>query len=491
MGHTDEQQLVIEADGQTILVIALAGTGKTTTLVGYTVARPAEHFLYIAFNKAIQLEGAARFPKNVTCLTTHSLAYRAFGFNYKSKLGNPRFWDVKDLLGANLANDWSNLVLQAVANFHSSADEKITKAHFPVAYVVPANLAEAKAREEALIRDAGRVWAAMQDTESAMPMPHDGYLKLYQLSKPDLSRYGTLLFDEAQDSNPVTADIVMGQKGRKILVGDHHQSIYQFRGAQNAMKNVKADQSFYLTKSFRFGEGVAWVANRILENWKGERHSLRGVGKYPDTEFELPRNEGYAAICRTNAKVFELASEALKNNKHVCFVGGPEGYKLESILDAYRLFLGDLDQIKDRYFKRFEKWDTFVEYASATEDPEAVMLSRIVGIYNHDIPGLIELIRRKGKTFEKGIGADLILTTAHKSKGLEFENVLLTDDYVSFFDQDGDLRRQMDESEVNLLYVAVTRAEKAIQLNETTLEWLRHIGETLPLKKGSASLRAA
>lgn len=491
MGYTDEQQMVITADGQTILVNAFAGTGKTHTLVGYTMARPQERFLYIAFNKAIQLEAASRFPQNVTCLTTHSLAFRSFGFTYKHKLGNPRFWDVKDLLGGSLANDWSNLVLQAVANFQSSADEKIAKAHFPVAYVVPANLAEAKAREEALIRDAEKVWGAMQDAASPMPMPHDGYLKLYQLSKPDLSRYGTLLFDEAQDSNPVTAAIVMGQRGRKILVGDHHQSIYQFRGAQNAMKNVKADQSFYLTKSFRFGEGIAWVANRILENWKGETHSLRGFGKHADTEFELPRSEGYAAICRTNAKVFELASEALKNNKSVCFVGGVEGYKLESILDAYRLFSGDLDEIKDRYFKRFGKWDAFVEYGSATEDPEAVMLSRIVGVYNHEIPGLIELIRRKGRAFEKGIVADLILTTAHKSKGLEFDNVLLTDDYVSFFDQDGDLRRQMDESETNLLYVAVTRAEKAIQLNETTLEWLRHIGETIPSKKSSASLRAA
>ncbi|PKS77787.1 UvrD-helicase domain-containing protein, partial [Klebsiella pneumoniae] len=96
------------------------------------------------------------------------------------------------------------------------------------------------------------------------PMVHDGYLKLYQLSHPNLSlRYQVILFDEAQDANPVTSDIVIRQRSRTILVGDVHQQIYLFRGANDAMNNPRfsnADQ-LYLTHSFRFGPNVAMVAN--------------------------------------------------------------------------------------------------------------------------------------------------------------------------------------------------------------------------------------
>ncbi|MCV5225139.1 UvrD-helicase domain-containing protein, partial [Escherichia coli] len=75
----------------------------------------------------------------------------------------------------------------------------------------------------------------------------------------------------AQDANPVTSDIVIRQRSRTILVGDVHQQIYRFRGANDAMNNPRfsnADQ-LYLTHSFRVGPNVARVANALLE-LKGE-----------------------------------------------------------------------------------------------------------------------------------------------------------------------------------------------------------------------------
>ena len=72
----------------------------------------------------------------------------------------------------------------------------------------------------------------MVDTaDASVPMTHAGYLKLYQLSKPCLSRdFDMVLLDEAQDSNPASADVVLSQACPKILVGDSHQSIYSFIG---------------------------------------------------------------------------------------------------------------------------------------------------------------------------------------------------------------------------------------------------------------------
>ena len=76
---TKEQQAIVDCDlkpGQTLKVMAFAGTGKTSTLVAYAKARPRMRFLYLAFNKSVQLEAAARFPSNVVARTAHALAFR-------------------------------------------------------------------------------------------------------------------------------------------------------------------------------------------------------------------------------------------------------------------------------------------------------------------------------------------------------------------------------------------------------------------------------
>jgi superfamily I DNA and RNA helicase len=89
---TPEQEAVVRSEGRIIAVSAFAGTGKTTTLVHFARARPQERILYLAFNKAIQMEASAKFPENVTCRTTHAIAYRKaamlFGAQVKEKIGN-------------------------------------------------------------------------------------------------------------------------------------------------------------------------------------------------------------------------------------------------------------------------------------------------------------------------------------------------------------------------------------------------------------------
>lgn len=66
-------------------------------------------------------------------------------------------------------------------------------------------------------------------------------------------------------------------------------------------------------------------------------------------------------------------------------------------------------------------------------------------------------------------------STAHKAKGLEFEQVWLADDFMRFFEDGHELRPdQVEQEEVNILYVALTRARDAIRLSESFDEWLRH-----------------
>src|ERR1700743_1744014 len=75
---TREQLAIVNSTGN-IKINAVAGSGKTTTLIEYARARPGEKILYLAFNRAVKLEAEKKFMEkgvsNVRIETAHSLAF--------------------------------------------------------------------------------------------------------------------------------------------------------------------------------------------------------------------------------------------------------------------------------------------------------------------------------------------------------------------------------------------------------------------------------
>eukprot|EP00105_Crassostrea_gigas_P046516 XP_019930664.1 PREDICTED: F-box DNA helicase 1-like [Crassostrea gigas] len=134
-------------------------------------------------------------------------------------------------------------------------------------------------KRQGYVKDAEFLWEKMKDLRNPnLPMTHDGYLKLYQLYRPRLSNYDCILIDEAQDLTPAISDLLLSQPQAKILVGDPHQKIYSFRGAVNALQQIRASFIFYLTQSFRFGPEIAQVAAYCIEELKHEKKTLVGNG---------------------------------------------------------------------------------------------------------------------------------------------------------------------------------------------------------------------
>ncbi|XP_014676789.1 PREDICTED: F-box DNA helicase 1-like [Priapulus caudatus] len=129
-----------------------------------------------------------------------------------------------------------------------------------------------------ILREASAVWERMSDpTDKDVCIPHDGYLKVFQLQRPLLEQYDCIMMDESQDSTPAMADVVLRQTCAKIFVGDPHQKIYGFRGAINSLNTITDAATFYLTQSFRFGPEISYVASCLLEKMKGEtRKTLVG-----------------------------------------------------------------------------------------------------------------------------------------------------------------------------------------------------------------------
>jgi len=455
---TSEQAEIVNTDLSSdgiLKIIAFAGTGKTSTLVEYTKRRPKLRFLYVAFNKSVQIEASEKFPKNVQCRTAHSLAWSNFGRKYSDKLVNDiKAFMVKDTLNLVNYEDAKN-VISTLYNYLISADIDISKIHIPKRAFELYKLKKKQAPD--LVELAQKLWSLMQSLDDQnVGMLHDGYLKLYQLSRPKL-HFDCILLDEAQDINPVIADIVVSQKCSKIIVGDPHQQIYSFRGAQDIISKINAEETKYLTHSFRFTNNIARLANLILITFKNEDRKLVGL----KTKNKKNPFDTYTYITRTNAFVFDKAAQ-LHRKKKIGFIGGIKGYRFNRIKDAYHLLKGNKERIQNRYIAWFNSYIEMKEYAQSAEDWELLGICKMVEKYNDAIPKLIHDIK-KYHVDEKD--AEVFLTTAHKAKGLEWENTFLADDFPPLIDDDKIIdSNELDSDEFNLIYVAITRSKQRIRV---------------------------
>lgn len=474
MNLTDEQTKIIESTpppGGSLLVTAFAGTGKTFTLQQYAEERPVEKILYAAYNKAIQLEAERKMPINVTSRTTHSLAYHAFGADYR-KAGLLRssvpFWGIAKLLQTNVViAAFTNSVLM---KFLASDDKEISKKHLTLDILNYYNDVE---NTPPFISMAQTVWEDMKSLKPrTLPMIHDGYLKLYQLSGPQL-RFDYILLDEAQDTTPCVWDIMKNQTCRKIVVGDKNQQIYSWRGAIDALNLVKDAETLYLSKSFRFGPKIAQLATTILARFKNENRPVHGLESLDTEILTSGHPEKHTLIARGNMHIFRAAaSECRFSKKTLGFVGGDcTNYRFQSVLDVYHVYNGQPTMAKDPLIKSFETFEDIIEYAGKVRSIELDAACQLVEEFGSRIPQIVDEVKHRdaGARF-----ADLTYTTGHKAKGMEFPVVRLAQDFSAMIDahrERPDLGI-LNDDEMNLLYVAITRATQKLYIHPNVLDFI-------------------
>jgi len=453
---TKEQGNIISYNGEILVVNAFAGTGKTSTLVNYALKKRGARILYVVFNRSIMKESSTHMPRNVTVVTGHKLAYQKIGVKYQHKLvNNLTPYKLIDLnLISFLGNDEKEMyafayrILEVINNFVYSTETEINKNC--LATENPA--ISKKFYDGDVIRQALNIWSKMIDIKSEVPITHDVYLKLYHMTKPNLNKYDIIMFDEAQDANPVMIDIVMKQRGKKVFVGDKHQAIYGFRGAVDALDSIPANDTMYLSQSFRFGHNIANSASSVLTRFKQENVSLKGIDR-PDSINGDINNGSLAYISRNNSTLFSNAAEMTKSgSKKIGFVGDIEGYKFDQLADLNNF--KHTGKAKNAIFSIFDDFDELEEVAKQTVDVGMLAMLGTVKRYGDRIHYMINDIKN-------GVNKnpEVVFTTAHKSKGLEFDNVVLMNDFT-------ELKDSTASEEVNLIYVAMTRAMNNLVLND-------------------------
>lgn len=493
---TEEQQfaekLFTSIHKGVVKIAALAGSGKSTTLyyLGGLDKRPS---LGLVFGKDMAVEAREKSPSHIDWRSTHSLAYRKFGSKYQHKLSRPsgRYINVAGT-GGEIARyfripqfdlDENSFISQAfigliiketVGAFETSVEEVVGKEHVPYHHIRDlqkrhGDLFPKKKFVSLIVRRAKDLWEERKDLYSDCLITHNTYLKLFHLSNPDLSlEYSVIYVDEAQDLNPVTLDIVMRQqdKCKIVLVGDHFQSIFQFNGAVNAMAAINGKEAA-LTKSFRFGQPIADVATAILQN-KAKVLGNEDIKSHCGTEDVVDESKPYTILFRGNMELIFTAVKAISEGKDVqVYVDLREFVGM--VTSAKELKAGNLKGVKSENIIPFATWDELKNEGKS--DPA---LGRLVSIIEGDDADRIVTALKGHRNDTK---AHITMLTAHKSKGLEWEQVVLANDFVSNYNSKGKWVGLSDQ-ERNLLYVAATRAEKVLQYNKPVQELL----DVLPVK---------
>ncbi len=483
MQLTDEQDAVLSTN-QNLVINAVAGSGKTTTLIEYAKTRPTgSKILYLAFNKTVKTEALQKFAtaglRNVKVETAHSLAFDHVikHSSYKVVQGY-KSYELCTLLNIKTNDRHTDFIIASHVNkftsyFCNSKAGKVTDLNYAD------TIADAKAKTFVsnfykAIEQYTRAALAKMD-KGEMYLTHDFYLKKFQLGNPVLP-FDYILFDEGQDASAAMLDVFLKQPAIKIIVGDVHQQIYGWRYAINSLQQVDYPV-YHLSHSFRFDDEVALVANKIL-GWKKMLKQPPAV-KIIGAGTHATATQTKATLGRTNLGLLlnAIAQWQQGDIKTIYFEGNINSYTFAdegaSLYDILNLYNGKTDKIKDNLIASMKSLRELEEYIEKTEDKSLAMIVEVVKEFGNKLPALISELKTNHSTTKEE--ADMIFSTVHRCKGMEYDEVTLLNDFINpeklkkYISQlGGDNITSADKNrlveEINILYVAATRAKNKLKI---------------------------
>jgi superfamily I DNA/RNA helicase len=478
---TEEQQAIIERVSTTngnLLITALAGTGKTTTLQMMQEHLDETPRLYLAFAKRNVEDAEGKFPSDTEVRTFNSCGHRIL-----AKMIGKRKLEVD--------KNKSNKLLRIIID---EANKNIQPVLWEVYYDVIAAVAHAKALgyiPDGSYTNATRLMnrdqfhlRLSQDQEApdeltaelidavllqSIRTSFEGYIDFNdQVFIPAVfggpyPRFPYVMADEAQDLNPVNhAMLERLVKGRFAAVGDDAQSIYEFRGAvQGGMARLKQKfnmEEMTLSVSFRCPQAVVDHAKWRVPNFKSSKPggSVDVLSKLdPNTIPDTDDPSGVAFICRNNAPLFKLALQLLAAGRGVSVAGSDIGPRIIGIMGK----LGPSNMDRPSVMAAVDDWllEKIAKKSASAHDIAACM--KVFAGYGANLEQAVAYAK---SLFEQT--GPIKLLTGHKAKGLEWENVYHLDPWL-IQDDKGDQER-------NLRYVITTRAKNHLfEINSAQIQW--------------------
>ena len=510
----------IQHEKGNLVVEAAAGSGKTYTLVKALSLIPQDkRVLMTAFNKDIVKELTKKvkeFP-NVEVRTLHGLGMilttrglriggmKPEGYKYTQLIYN--HW--QDLTKTNI----NKLSRNARKSFVENTKKLVDFGRFYLAttrsemielmtkYDIPCVADEVDVALK-VMAIGGKNLDSIDYTDMIW-MPH-----IYDLHLQECE-YDFIMVDECQDLNVAERNLVLRclkEGGRLIAVGDSNQCIYGFSGSDpdsfKAIQSIPNTVSMPLSISYRCPESVVKFAQNLVPSIEAKQGAEEGV--ILDCVSLDDVHDGDMVLCRNNAPLLQVYCKLLEQGKRAYIRGSDVGKNLQNIVIGTHKDYLYTNLKRDGVFIRLyedlfnsrkaimERYGISQEDAMKHETIQAKLdMIRALEVLGADLTTTEELTKKIEDIFPKNDkGEGIMLSTVHKAKGLEADNVFIA--CASLMPSKSALDEWQVQQERNLMYVAYTRAKKVLGfLNEEETPDFDNFSSKLEAKLRQAEMMVA
>lgn len=285
-----------------------------------------------------------------------------------------------------------------------------------------------------------------------------------------------VLIDEAQDTNEarrLLALRMLKRGGRLVAVGDRHQAIYGFTGADSdsldlIARAVSAKQ-LPLTTTFRCPKSVVAYAQTWVNHIHAADTAPQGEVRIADVkDLSTIAAPGDAILCRFNAPLIEHVYAFIAAGVAAKVEGREIGNGLKTLARRWKVrkltsMLDKLDVYVERETAKYRAKEQESKAASVEDKVNClkVIIDRVLKV-DPDCKGPVDRVCAEIDAIftEEGSGKYVLLSSVHKSKGREWDHVIWLQTGASAW-------ARMDwevQQENNLCYVAATRAKRVLTL---------------------------
>lgn len=303
-----------------------------------------------------------------------------------------------------------------------------------------------------------------------------------------------LVIDEAQDMSAneyalVHALMTANDDMRVIAVGDDDQNIYEFRGSNSEhMRQLLKDSGgrfIEMTENYRSAQHIVQFANTFVQGIRDRMKSTPIVSMnqeeglvnlthhsstymYEPVVQDLLKHRGQGTTCiltQTNEEAVILVALLRKQGLHSKLIQSMDGFRFWNMAEV-RMFLKLIETRANTPLIADEVWNdakrkTFEMYATSDS---LHYLQRCIQLFE-ETNNAKYLTDFKEFVFESSVedfcdltGADVVVSTIHKSKGREFDDVYMLLDEP----------RHITDDTLRRYYVGITRAKHSLSIHTTS-----------------------
>lgn len=427
-----------ENTNKNIVVEAAPGSGKTFTLKELcNRTKEGTSCLFMAFNKSIAEELKTKLPTTVECNTFHSMGLRTLMKNFRFRMQleeNKCFSLCMELF------DFRKKEYKEKMRYYFALQELWEKIRLSLCEINEENISALCIEydldyEKSMISDLNKInerWrkdcAKIQGNKSfKMDFPDMLWIPYNFVDEINFPKYQVVMADEGQDLFTLQKEILqryIKPRGRFIAVGDSKQLIYNFMGSDldvfNSIKGMPNTICLPLSVTYRCAKKIVEKANEVFPGTECIPTAIEGVIRSGDI-FEA--ESGDFILCRNNYPLVATFIMLLEKGKKASIMGRDFGESLCRLLDGQ-------ERLDDLYLLLEDKASKLKERGlseiAITNNASYVALKEkvsIIEILYKRFPGSFLALKQKIKNIFSDDKTGIILSTIHKSKGLEAKRV--------------------------------------------------------------------